>query len=108
MSSKIDKKTIEHLAELSRIKLKPKEEEKLIKDLQKILDHFDELKSLDTSGVEPMNGPRYAGGFGEARGTEIKNAFREDEERVNTNQGQGTEAFPESKDKFLKVPPVFE
>ncbi len=97
MSSKIDKKTIEYLAELSRIKLEPKEEEKLIKDLQKILDHFDELKSLDTSGVEPMNG-----------GTELKNAFREDEERTNTNQGQGTEAFPELKDGFLKVPPVFE
>ncbi len=97
MASKIDKKTLEHLAELSRIKLNEKEEGKLIKDLQKILDHFEELKLLDTSGVEPMNG-----------GTELKNVFREDEERINTNQGQGTEAFPEPKNGFLKVPPVFE
>lgn len=97
MSSEIDKKTIEYLAELSKIKLEPDEEEKLIKDLRKILGHFEELKALDTSGVETMNG-----------GTEIKNAFREDEERTNTNQGCGADVFPESKSGFLKVPPVFE
>ncbi len=108
MASKIDKKTLEHLAELSRIKLDEKEEEKLIKDLEKILHHFEELNALDTPGVEPMNGPRYAGGFGEARGTELKNSLREDEERISTNQGAGAEVFPESKDGFLKVPPVFE
>ena len=97
MASKIDKKTLEHLAELSRIKLDEKEEEKLLEDMRKILAYFDELKSLDTSDVEPMNG-----------GTELKNSFREDEERISTNQGAGVDAFPETKDGFLKVPPVFE
>jgi aspartyl-tRNA(Asn)/glutamyl-tRNA(Gln) amidotransferase subunit C len=97
MSSEIDKKTIEYLAELSRIKLAPDEEEKLIKDLRKILEHFEELKSLNISVVETMNG-----------GTEIKNSFRDDEERTNTDQGQGSGVFPQSKDGFLKVPPVFE
>ena len=96
MASKIDKKALEHLAELSRIKLDEREEEKLIKDLEKILHHFEELNSLDTSGVEPMNG-----------GTELKNSLREDGERISTNQGAGAEVFPESKDGFLKVPPVF-
>ncbi len=94
--SSISKKTLEHLAELSRISLDSKEEEKLLEDLRKILGHFEELKSLDTSGVEPMNG-----------GTDLKNSFREDEERTNTNQGAGADAFPETKDGFLKVPPVF-
>ncbi|MDO8664507.1 MAG: Asp-tRNA(Asn)/Glu-tRNA(Gln) amidotransferase subunit GatC [Candidatus Liptonbacteria bacterium] len=95
--SSISKKTLEHLAELSRIKLNEKEEEKLLEDLRKILAYFDELKSLDTSSVEPMNG-----------GTDLKNSFREDEERLNTNQGNGADVFPESKDGFLKVPPVFQ
>ena len=97
MASKIDKKTLEHLAELSRIKLDEKEEEKFLEDMRKILAYFDELKSLDTSDVEPMNG-----------GTELKNSFREDEERISTNQGAGVDAFPETKDGFLKVPPVFD
>lgn len=97
MASDIDKKTLEYLAELSRIELDKKEEEKLLKDLKKILDYFEELKSLDTSSIEPISGA-----------TELKNSFREDGERTDTNRGEGVGAFPETKDGFLKVPPVFE
>lgn len=93
----IDKKSLEHLAELARLELNPEEEEKLLSDFEKILAYFEELKSLDTSGVEPMTG-----------GTDLKNIFREDEERENTNKGEGIDAFPESEGGFLKVPPVFE
>ena len=92
----IDKKSLEHLAELARLELNPGEEEKLLNDLKKILDHFEELKSLDTADIEPMTG-----------GTSLANVFREDEERKNTNQGAGIEDFPESEEGFLKVPPVF-
>jgi Asp-tRNA(Asn)/Glu-tRNA(Gln) amidotransferase C subunit len=43
-----------------------------------------------------------------AGGTDLKNIFREDTERENTDRGAGVELFPESKNGFLKVPPVFE
>ena len=97
MPSPINKKTLRHLAELSRIELTPKEEEKLSKELQKILEHFAELEGLDTQNVPGMTG-----------GTDLKNIFREDEERADTNRGAGTEDFPESRNGFLKVPAVFE
>ena len=97
MSSTIGKRELEHLAKLARIELDPKEEEKLLKDLGNILDHFKELQALDTSNVEPMAG-----------GTDLKNVFREDDERENTNRGAGVEAFPEKQDGYLKIPPVFE
>lgn len=97
MSSSINKKELEHLAELSRIALSPGEEEKLLKDLGNILDHFTVLQELDTTNVPPMTG-----------GSDIINSFRDDMERESTNRGAGTEAFPESKDGYLKVPPVFE
>lgn len=97
MSSPISKHTLEYLANLARIELDPKEEEKLLKDLEKILDYFKELQALDTSAVEPMTG-----------GTLLRNVFREDAERENTDQGEGKDAFPESHKGFLKVPPVFE
>ena len=101
MSSTIGKHELEHLAKLARIELDPKEEERLLKDLSNILDHFKELQALDTSSISPMTG-----------GTDLKNAFREDAiekgGRESTNQGAGKEAFPESKDGFLKIPPVFE
>jgi aspartyl-tRNA(Asn)/glutamyl-tRNA(Gln) amidotransferase subunit C len=97
----IGKKELEHLAHLSRIELDPKEEDKLIADLGAILDHFKELQALDTANVPPMTG-----------GTDLMNVFREDlvenGGRENTNRGAGVDAFPESKDGYNKVPPVFE
>ena len=97
----IGKKELEHLAQLSRIEIDPKEADKLITDLGAILDHFKELQALDTSNVPPMTG-----------GTDLINVFRADGEddggRENTNRGAGVEAFPESKNGYLKVPPVFE
>lgn len=97
MSSSINKQELEHLAKLARIEIDPKEEEKIIHDLGKILDHFKELQALKTEDVAPMAG-----------GTDLKNVFREDDERENTNQGAGVESFPESENGFLKIPPVFE
>lgn len=96
MASPINKKTLRHLADLSRFELEGREEERLLKDLQKIVAYFEELKSLDTSGVEPMTG-----------GTELKNVFRGDEERRDTNIGVGAGDFPEEERGFLKIPPVF-
>lgn len=102
--SSIDKKTLEHLAELSRIEIGDKRQatsEKLLKDLQKILGHFEELKEVDTENIEPMAG-----------GTIEMNVFREDEQ-ATSDKRQGKrenliEAFPEKENGFLKVPAVFE
>jgi aspartyl-tRNA(Asn)/glutamyl-tRNA(Gln) amidotransferase subunit C len=97
MASAITKKELEHLATLARLELTPHEEEKLLNDLAKILDHFKELTALDTSHVTPMTG-----------GTHLKNAFREDGAHAETNKGKGIEQFPDKKDGFLVIPPVFE
>ena len=93
----MDKKTLEHVAALAKLKLNEHEEEKLIHDLGKVLDHFKELQAVDTSTVSPMTG-----------GSDLKNAFRNDAERTNTNRGEGVDAFPKQENGFLKVPPVFE
>lgn len=94
--SPISKETLKYLANLARIELDPREEEKLLRDLQNILNHVSELQKADTSGVEPMNG-----------GTELMNVFREDGERHDTNLGAGPEQFPNTEKGFLKIPPVF-
>jgi len=91
----IKKETIKHLAELSRIKLTEKEEEHLLKDLLKIINHFNELEEIDTSKVLPING-----------GTNNLNIFREDNPE-NPYQGQGKESSPENKEGFLNIPSVF-
>jgi aspartyl-tRNA(Asn)/glutamyl-tRNA(Gln) amidotransferase subunit C len=93
----IDKKTLEHLAALARIKLDPSEEDALVHDLAKILAHFEELKAVPTEGIAPLTG-----------GTSLRNSFREDDARISTDQGKGKESFHETKRGYLKVPPVFE
>lgn len=106
----IDKKTLEHLAELARIEIEaptPKrdrgpdqsvgKEAKLLADLKKILEHFNELKELDTKDAEPMAG-----------GTWEVNVFREDIPERTSDTGKGKSQFPEVEKGYLKVPPVFE
>jgi aspartyl-tRNA(Asn)/glutamyl-tRNA(Gln) amidotransferase subunit C len=92
----ISKKDLEKLAELARLDLNEKEEKKLLKDLGKILDYFEELKKADTENIMPLAG-----------GTEIGNVFREDGDGAQIEKDKAIEAFPEVSGGFLKVPPVF-
>lgn len=92
----LTKKDLEHLAELARIDLDNKEAPMLQKDLGAILDYFKELQSVDTENVEPMTG-----------GTELKNILREDVAGRTDDTGKGPDQFPETKNGYLKVPPVF-
>lgn len=96
--SEINKKSLEHLADLARLELSDKESEKFINDLQKILDHFQELQTVNTDNVVPMTG-----------GTELKNVFREDGvTKSSLGPDLAVEAFPERGKHWLKVPAVFE
>ena len=94
----ITKKDIDHLATLARIKLSDGEKNDLQKDLEKILEYFKELKEVKTDGVSPLSG-----------GTLSQNIFREDEaDETRLSEKDTQSAFPEEKDGFLRVPPVFE
>jgi aspartyl-tRNA(Asn)/glutamyl-tRNA(Gln) amidotransferase subunit C len=97
MPTLIDKKTLEYLAELGRIELTESEKPKLLEDLRKILDYFQELQKLDTTNIEPMAGA-----------ADAKNIFREDTIKPNETTKKLIENFPEKENDFLKIPPVFE
>jgi len=107
----ITQKELEHLSELARLTIKSSEEGKLLKDLSKILGHFEELKEIDTQNVPPMTSLRLAeagSGHAKAGGTFGKNVFRTDE--INENRlpkDRAVEQFPEKEKDFLKIPPVF-
>lgn len=98
--AEINKKALEHLAELSRIDLGAKEADKFLVDLKNILSHFEELEKLDTKNIIPMTG-----------GTSLKSVFRDDEKALPDSfihPDKIVESFPESEHQQLKVPPVFE
>lgn len=131
--SALDKKTIKYLADLSRIEVKEKEEEKLLKDLREILDYFEQLKEIDTENIEPTRQPspppallrnakragaaqaaggQVAGGMPFPNEAEIinKNVFREDKrsDKQQAISDRLTGTFPEKEKGYLKIPPVFE
>lgn len=94
----ISKEEVKHLASLSRIELTEAEEAKLQHDLGNILEHFDELKEVNTDDVAPLAG-----------GSVLTNQFRNDEDATNrVDNAAALKAFPESASGLLKVPPVFE
>lgn len=94
----LTKKDLEHLADLSRMKIREAEEEKLLHDLRGILDHFEELRELNTDEVIPMNG-----------GTSSVNVWRSDDPgAVKLDGGRAKRGFPEVKRGYVKVPAVFE
>ena len=47
--------TVRHVAKLARLKLSEDEEKLYTEQLGKILEYFDQLASVDTTGIEPMS-----------------------------------------------------
>ena len=99
--SKIDKKQVEHIAELSRINLSDKEKEKFSKELSQILDYFEKLKEVNTENVSPIS-----------QVTGIKNVLREDEEEKIEKQKRDKRRenilknVPEKEGEYIKVKSV--
>ena len=97
MASPINKKILKHAAELARIELNAREEDRLLKDILNILAYFKELQELNTTGTETTGIPKGQ-----------NQSLRADNASEGTDRGAGVESFPETNDGFLKVPAVFE
>ena len=54
---KIDKKLLNKLCRLARLKITPEEETSLQKNLSEILSHFQKINTLDTGKVPPLFNP---------------------------------------------------
>lgn len=52
----IDKKTVEYVANLTRIEISESEKVCLGNQLAKIINYIDKLKELNVKGIEPMRG----------------------------------------------------
>lgn len=89
----IDRKTVEHVAKLSRIKLTDEEIEKFSKEISDVLNSFSLLKEVDTKDVKPSFQP-----------TEIKNVTREDIPEKCLTQDEALSNTEQKEDKFFKGP----
>ena len=87
--------TVQHVAALARITLTKEEVSDTINDLSSILGHIDLIRSIDTSGVEPLDHP-----------TELLNRTREDEIAEPLSQQQVLSNAPATRDAYIDVPKV--
>lgn len=94
---KIDKSTVEKIAELSRLKFDDNAKEKLTSELNTIISWIDKLEEVDTDGVEPLTG----------MSAEI-NVLREDEPSIHMSHEEALKNAPKKDSNYFRVPKVLD
>ena len=97
MSHVINDETIEYVGILAKLELTEEEKEKAKKDMAEMLDYFDKLNSLDTTGVEPMT-----------HIFQVDNVMREDEVTNGDGRVDALKNAPESNNEAFIVPKTIE
>jgi aspartyl-tRNA(Asn)/glutamyl-tRNA(Gln) amidotransferase subunit C len=95
---------LRRVAKLANLELTADEEVFMLRDLNSILDHFDQLKELDTSAVPAM--AQVSEILGVAAG--LSSALREDRVRPSLDRAQVMSCAPDSDGTFFRVPKVIE
>ncbi|MEP6600255.1 MAG: Asp-tRNA(Asn)/Glu-tRNA(Gln) amidotransferase subunit GatC [Nitrospirota bacterium] len=93
----ITQKEVEHVAKLARLELSEDEKGTFTRQLSAILTYMDQLKTLDTRGVEPTTTV-----------LPTENVFRDDEVRPSLPQERALANAPEQADGFFRVPRILE
>ena len=91
---KLEKKDIQHIANLARLELSDQELDAYGTQLSNVLGYIDQLKEVDTSDEEPT-----------AQVTGLENVFREDEVEDWDSQEilEALREAPELEDRFIKT-----
>jgi len=96
MGKNITHEKLAHLKELAKMHFPEEREEKILNDLGKIIDYFQELQRVDTENIDPSAG-----------GSFNVNIFRDDHAEKKFSDAHTTGQFPESHGTLLCMPPVF-
>lgn len=91
----IDQQKLEELAHLARLEFSDSEKENIREDLEKIIAFCDQLKELDTTGIEPLI---YL--------SDEKNILRDDIVKEGLNREMALKNAPSSDSDYFKVPKV--
>ena len=89
----VDRKLLEHVAEVARIKLSEEEIRKFLPQLKESLEFFSKLKEINTDNVKPSFQP-----------VELRNAVREDKEKECLSQDDALSLTEHKKDGYFKGP----
>jgi len=92
---KIDKATIDKLADLAKLEFDDKSKDEIIKDLNKILTFVDKLNEMNTDDVEPLT---YM--------SDEVNVMREDDVIQRITQKEALKNAPKKDSDYFIVPKV--
>ncbi len=93
----MDKKTVTTISYLSRLMIDKEKEEKIVQDLDNIIEFVDQLNDADTSDVEPLTNP-----------LEKTAKTRSDQITAKNLKKELLEIAPSSNDDYFLVPRVVE
>lgn len=88
---------LKHLAELARLRLSEEEFASLHSDLNRVLEHFQQLQSLDLSGLEET-----------PHAVDVESVWREDEPVEGLSREEVLAAAPEDQSGLFLVPTIIE
>ncbi len=97
MRDRISDETIEYVAILAKLELSREEKEKILREMEKMLDYFSKLKEVDTSMIEPMS-----------HLFDLSNVFREDQIEKQKKGEEILKNAPQVKDRMIHVPGTIE
>jgi aspartyl-tRNA(Asn)/glutamyl-tRNA(Gln) amidotransferase subunit C len=97
---KITEQEVRYVAALGNLALTEEEVHRFARDLDEILTHIDQLKDINTDGVEPMAQVLF-----EAEETAT---LREDQERTSLSNDEALANAPVKGSGYFKVPLVIE
>lgn len=86
---------IDHLANLAKLEFSAEEKEVIKQDLEKMIDFVDKLKSVDTTGVEPL-----------IYMNKDVNVLRDDVIEQTITKEQALKNAPQKDSDYFKVPTV--
>jgi aspartyl-tRNA(Asn)/glutamyl-tRNA(Gln) amidotransferase subunit C len=95
MPERLTSDEVAHVARLARLTITPDELELFTSQLGKILDHANQMASLDLDGIEPTPHPY-----------PLRNVMREDELVPTLDRDEVLAAAPSAQDGMFRVPPV--
>lgn len=93
----INKETLEKIAHLARLEFDAKSEDKMLKDMNNILQFVEKLQEVDTENVEPLRSMSF----------EI-NQLRIDKQGEQLSHESGLKNAPKKDADYFRVPKVIE
>jgi|SRR5579871_271198 len=110
---KVSEQDVVYVAELANLELTPEERERMVRDLNSILEYMDRLNELDTSKVPPMAqvSDRYGVDDSKQGSKRFAHANRDDileGLRKMLPRGEALVNAPDADNDFFRVPKVIE